>query len=121
MKVLLVEDNEGAQKDWIHSLRDVAVQVFSAFNLEQARKLCGEHSDIDVIVVDGTLGNEDGRDFVEEIRTSFPGKIIAASGFESSCLDMMRSGADFSCQGEKSKIPQIIKQILADQDVKAMP
>ena len=115
MKVLFVEDSEGVQKGWASELRETVVQMFSAFNFKQAERLYREHPDIDVVVVDNDLGiaSESGRVFIRKIRDSFLGKIIAASGSLSGCSDLMKAGANLSCEGNKEKVPEIIKQILA--------
>ena len=115
MKVLIVEDDKSIQESLVRNLRDWGMQTFSAFNFEQAKKLYREHSDFDVIVVDNDLGiaSESGRVFIRKIRDSFLGKIIAASGSLSGCSDLMKAGANLSCEGNKEKVPEIIKQILA--------
>lgn len=115
MKILFVEDHQAFCVDWIHNLRDLHLEVrcLSAYNLTQARELFVEHSDIEIIVVDGNLGaGENGLTFVKEIRAQFHGKIIAASGDSAICRQMVEAGADLSCRGSKYLIPTIIKEAL---------
>lgn len=116
MKILFVEDMEAFQSKWMRNIADLnlGVQCLAAYNLTEARTLFVDNPDIEVIAVDGSLENgENGLDFIAEIREKFSGKIIAASGSRETCLTMVRLGADFSCNGNKERVSEIIKDFLA--------
>lgn len=95
-KVLLVDDvvrYHGSIALQMNRLAPNAIQVIGAFSAEQASRIFAEHPDIDLIVMDGNLGDESNTsDLVRTMRETFKGPIIANSGSPESNIKLVAAG-----------------------------
>lgn len=93
-KILIVEDNIELNKGLQLALESISNNIYSSFNLEDARsKLFIEP---DLIILDLNLPDGNGIDFIKEIRKNLKSQIIvlSAKDLESTMLLALRLGAD---------------------------
>lgn len=114
MKILFVEDDKDI---WLLYERDleelgITAETLWAVSVNQGLALIRQNPDIGIISVDGSLNGEDGVELIKAIRSSFSGKIIAASHSGESIREMLEAGADVECKRNKHLVCPLIKEIL---------
>ncbi len=96
-KILIVEDDPEIQRAYARELRHRA-EVLAATTLEAGERLFREHPDIAGIIMDGNVpGASTTFVLVHEMRKTFKGPIIAASGDEHANNALLRAGCSAVC------------------------
>lgn len=114
-KVLVVEDDRATQDGWNTTLKGL-VNLVSAYTIEEAREAFTANPDIVAIVMDGCvpgdgdLDNPNTRSLVCDLRLTFKGPIIAASGSPYYGNLLVEAGCTYRC--EKKDVPRKILDIL---------
>jgi len=113
LKILIIEDNSFWQESYWHQLED-KITILQAFTEEEAREIFRQNPDIALIVMDGCLQAQknclDTLDLTEEIRKSFAGPMIAASGDQHFRCLLQDAGCNH--QASKKLLPYKIKELL---------
>lgn len=94
--ILIVDDDEGAQFGLSRYLTKKGYMVESALSLSDAREILPSQR-FDAVLLDLTLPDGNGIDWIEELRDSHPGiaiVVITGSGEISVAVESMRLGAD---------------------------
>jgi CheY-like chemotaxis protein len=119
-KVLVVEDEERWQTTYRKDLSSIA-EVISAFTVEEGRQKFAEHPDVSVIVMDACVPGDNPTTpaLVREIRNTFSGPMIAASGSADYRKMLQRAGCDF--EAAKWDVGKILRTILIPARDKSVP
>lgn len=112
-KVLVVEDVTEVQDAFRLILED-KVEYLAALDHRQAIELFSKNPDVNMIVLDGSLCNKsfDTGSLALMFRETFAGPMIAASGDEKFCSELVRLGCNFSVKGQKPHVPKMVISIL---------
>lgn len=123
MKVLLIDDDADLLELTLKQFKRKEFKTESAENLSSARHILKNSSDIDVIVCDlFLLDGENGIDFFEkEVKTTFKGKFILATGDDTADPRIDKNKSDhknFFCFQKPYSIDDVIKFIGPENDNK---
>lgn len=119
-KVLIVEDDETIQKMYRALLKDKVI-LLQAYSVEEGFSLFQKNPDVALIVVDGCLGSGElnSLPLIRDLRRSFKGHMIAASGREDYRNEMTKkeeSGEErCSRASPKQGVAQLVEFLLARQ------
>ena len=98
-RMLVVNDDEGIQV-LLARLFGEKLDIFSAFTLEQGKKLFGKNPTVDLVVMDGCVDNQqhelDSIELTREIRATYQGPMLACSSFPDYNNQLMKAGCDYN-------------------------
>ena len=113
--VLIVDDEEAAQRAWARTLQRRDVRALTALTIAEARRLFVDNPDVDAIVMDGNMGGDITTDLVVEMRRTYRGPIIANSGCSDSQEELIAAGCDH--RADKTAMMSTLLPILGVREV----
>lgn len=114
--MLIVEDDTQIQNTYKRTLfnrfgQSGKIQLIQAYTASEGEDFLLENSDLDLIVLDGSLEHHgSGYELLQRIKEFYNGPILAISGSRDMRQMMMASGGTHEC--EKNFVPRNILNIL---------
>lgn len=118
-RLLIIDDDQAFSRQLGRSMERAGLQVFAAFNAEEALKMVAEENP-NFIVLDMKLENDNGLDLVPDIKEKCPNsKVVMLSGYGNiaSAVSAIKNGvADYLAKPAQAE--DILNALLSDGEDK---